>query len=229
MPRRSSTPAPPPASAAAAGSEAVRGAGASVPEAVVFDLGGVLVDWDPRYLYRKLIADETEMEDFLARVCNRDWNLHQDAGRPFSEGIVELAARHPENRALIEAYWERWPEMLGGAIDETVAILEELAARRVPLYALSNWSAETWPHARRRFAFLDRFDGLVISGFEGVAKPEPEIFQRLLDRYAIEAERLVFFDDVETNVAAARTVGMLAYRYVDAAALRGKLQDFGLL
>ncbi len=229
MPRRSWTPAPPPASVAAAGPEAVNGAGASAPEAVVFDLGGVLVDWDPRHLYRKLIADEAEMEGFLAQVCNRDWNLQQDAGRPFSEGIVELAARHPENRVLIEAYWERWPEMLGGAIDETVAILEALAARRVPLYALSNWSAETWPHARRRFAFLDRFDGLVISGFEGVAKPEPEIFLRLLDRYALEADRVVFFDDVEANVAAARNAGMLAYRHVDAATLRGKLRAFGLL
>jgi 2-haloacid dehalogenase len=202
---------------------------AKPPEVVVLDLGGVLIDWNPRYLFRKLIADESEMETFLAQVCNQDWNVHQDAGRPFSEAVVELAARHPDSRALIEAYWERWPEMLGGAIEETVTVLEELATRRVPLYALSNWSAETWPHARRRFAFLDHFDGLVISGFEGTAKPEAEIFRRLLERYALPAERTLFFDDVEANVAAARRVGMQAYHHLDAAGLRCRLRAFGLL
>ena len=118
---------------------------------------------------------------------------------------------------------------VGGAIDETVAILEELAARRVPLYALSNWSAETWPHARRRFAFLDRFDGLVISGFEGTAKPEPEIFHRLLDRYELAPARTVFVDDVEANVEAARRAGLQAHRYLDAASLRDRLRTLGLL
>jgi 2-haloacid dehalogenase len=199
------------------------------PEVVVLDLGGVLIDWDPRYLYRKLIGDETEMEAFLAQVCNQDWNVHQDAGRPFSEGVVELAARHPDSRDLIEAYWERWPEMLGGAIEETVAVLEELAARRIPLYALSNWSAETWPHARGRFDFLDHFDGMVISGFEGTAKPQAEIFNRLLDRYDLDPRQTVFFDDVAANVAAARRVGMRAYRHLDAAGLRRQLGKFGLL
>ena len=196
---------------------------------VVFDLGGVLVDWDPRHLYRKLIANEAEMERFLAEVCNDEWNIKHDAGRSFADGVAELVGRHPEASALIEAYWERWPEMLGGAIDDTVRLVEALKARRVPLYALSNWSAETWPHALESFAFLAHFDGMVISGFEGVAKPEPAIYRLLLDRYGLEAGATLYFDDVPANVEAASQLGLRAHRFIDAAAARRVLEHENLL
>ena len=197
--------------------------------AVVFDLGGVLIDWDPRHLYRKLMEDEAEMEAFLSQVCTSEWNVKQDSGRSFADGIVELVATHPELSALIEAYWERWPEMLGGAIEDAVQIVADLKGRGVPLYALSNWSAETWPHARERFEFLDWFDDLVISGFEGTAKPELEIFRRLVSRCALEPAKTLYFDDVAVNVAAARNVGLLAYQHLDPASTRDKIAEFGLL
>ena len=196
---------------------------------VVFDLGGVLVDWDPRHLYRKLIADEAEMERFLAEVCNGEWNLQQDAGRSFEEAVAELVPQHPEASALIEAYWERWPEMLGGAIEGTVTLLHDLKARGVPLYALSNWSAETWPHALERFEFLGAFDGLVISGFEGVAKPDAAIYRVLLERYGLEAESTLYFDDVPVNVEAARALGIQAHRFVDPAGARAVLARHALV
>ena len=199
------------------------------PDVVVFDLGGVLIDWNPRELYRKLMADAAEMENFLANVCSQQWNRRQDAGRPFEEAVVELVARHPESRALIEAYWERWPEMLGGQIDATVVLLERLKRRGVPLYALSNWSAETWPHAQQRFAFLEHFEGLVISGFEGVAKPDPSIFERLLERYGLSAHQCLFIDDVAANVEAAGTLGLQVHQFTDAAALERCLAGFGLI
>ena len=197
--------------------------------AVVFDLGGVLIDWDPRHLYRKLMEDEAEMEAFLSQVCTSEWNVKQDSGRSFADGIVELVATHPELSALIEAYWERWPEMLGGAIEDAVQIVADLKGRGVPLYALSNWSAETWPHARERFEFLDWFDDLVISGFEGTAKPELEIFRRLVTRCALEPAKTLYFDDVAVNVAAARNVGLLAYQHLGPSSTRDKIAEFGLL
>ena len=155
--------------------------------AVVFDLGGVLIDWNPRYLYRTLFDDEVAMEEFLATVTTQEWNRAQDAGRPWAEAVEELASRHPEQRALIEAYWRRWPETLGDAIEPTVALLDELRSTGVRLYALSNWSGETFPLARPRYPFLEWFDGIVISGDERLAKPDPRIFDVLLERYGLAA------------------------------------------
>ena len=197
--------------------------------AVVFDLGGVLIDWDPRYLYRTLFADETAMEDFLATVTTPEWNRAQDAGRPWSEAVEELAARHPEKRELIEAYWRRWPETLGGAIEPTVAVLRDLRATDVRLYALSNWSAETFPIARPRYPFLDWFDGIVISGQEGLIKPDARIFEVLLDRYELQPDQTVFVDDHVPNVDAAAVLGIRALRFTDADTLRGDLRRLGLL
>jgi len=134
--------------------------GATPIDAVVFDLGGGLIDWNPRHLFRKLFpGDPHAMEHFLATVCTPEWNLQQDLGRPFAEGIALLESQHPERAPLIEAYRERWIEMLGGAVEGCVEILAELRERGVPLYALSNWSAETFPEARARFAFLSQFRG----------------------------------------------------------------------
>jgi 2-haloacid dehalogenase len=199
------------------------------PTAVVFDLGGVLIDWDPRYLYRKLFDDEAAMERFLADVVSPDWNGQQDSGRTWAEAVEVLSREHPEQRDLIAAYWHRWQETLGDAIAPTVAILAELRDAGIRLYALSNWSAETFPVARPRYPFLDWFDGIVISGEEKVAKPDPAIFRHLLDRYELDPATTVFIDDSEANVRAASAQGMIGLRFEEAATLREELVRFGLL
>ena len=198
-------------------------------KAVVFDLGGVLIDWDPRYLYRKLLADEAAVEEFLATVCTPEWNAEQDRGRPFAEGVAELVERHPVHAAAIAAYHERWPEMLGGDIPGTVDLLAELRAAGVPLFALTNWSAETFVHARERFEFLGWFDGVVVSGEERLVKPDPRLFRRPLDRFALAPEATLFVDDSPANVTAARRLGMDAVRFTDPERLRRDLAGRGLL
>ena len=199
------------------------------PTAVVFDLGGVLVDWDPRHLYRQLFDDPDEMESFLAEVTTAEWNSHQDAGRPWSEAVELLVAEHPQRRELIEAFHRRWPEMLAGEIPGTVDVLADLRAAGVRLIALSNWSAETFPVARERFDFLAWFEGIVISGDVGVNKPDPRIFDHLTEEFGIEPAAAVFIDDSSANVDAAKALGFRAIRFTDAAALRRELTRLGLL
>lgn len=204
-------------------------AAADAVDVVVFDLGGVLIDWNPRHLYRKLFgADEAAMEAFLQHVCNSAWNERQDRGRPWAEAVAEAVARHPAHEPHIRAYHERWEEMLGGALHDTVAILRELKAAGVRVLALTNWSAETFPIAERRFDFLQWFDGVVVSGREGLMKPEPEIFQRLIERHRLEPSRTVFIDDHARNVEAAIGAGLRALRFVDAQRLRTDLAALGL-
>jgi 2-haloacid dehalogenase len=197
--------------------------------AVVFDLGGVLIDWNPRHLYRTLFDDDEAMEEFLASVTTQEWNTAQDAGRPWSEAVEELATRYPERRALIEAYWRRWPETLGDAIAPTVAVLDELRFAGVRLFALSNWSGETFPLARPRYPFLEWFEGIVISGDEGVVKPDPRIFAVLTDRYGLVPDETVFVDDQVGNVEAAARLGFRAIRFVDAHSLRDDLRRLGVV
>ena len=200
------------------------------PMAVVFDLGGVLIDWDPRYLYRGLFdGDEAAMETFLAEVTSPEWNQQQDAGRPWSEAVESLAREHPEKLELIAAFWERWTETLGEAIGPTVHILDELRRAGVRLFALSNWSAETFPLARPRYPFLEWFEGIVISGEVRLVKPDARIFRHLLERYGLDAGSTVFIDDSEANVGAARELGMTAIRFEDAQGLRRELVELGLL
>jgi 2-haloacid dehalogenase len=198
-------------------------------KAVVFDLGGVLIDWDPRHLYRKLLADEAAVEEFLATVCTPEWNAELDRGRPFAEGVAQLVERHPEHAAAIAAYHERWPEMVAGDIPGTVEVLAELRAAGVPLYALTNWSAETFAITRGRFEFLEWFDGLLVSGEERVTKPDPAIFQLLLDRFGLDPTATVFVDDSEANVAAARRLGFDAIRFTGHEELRRELVGRRLL
>jgi 2-haloacid dehalogenase len=198
-------------------------------KAVVFDLGGVLIDWDPRHLYRKLLADEAAVEEFLATVCTLEWNAEQDRGRPFAEGVAELVERHPAHADAIAAYRERWAEMLGGAFDGTVELLAELRAGGVPVYALTNWSAETFGIARERYEFLDWFDGVVVSGEERMIKPDPAIFQLLLDRFGLDPEATVFVDDSEANVTVARRLGLDAVPFTDPTQLRHDLATLGLV
>jgi len=198
------------------------------PTVVIFDLGGVLIDWDPRYLYRRLFTDADAMESFLAEVTTPAWNAEQDAGRTWAEAVAMLAERHPEQRDLIEAYHHRWSEMLAGAIEGTVAILEQLRGS-VRLFALSNWSAETFPIALERFPFLTWFDGIVISGEVGAAKPDARIFEHLVITYGIEPADAVFIDDNASNVEAAERLGFVALQFVDERSLRADLGRLGLL
>jgi 2-haloacid dehalogenase len=197
---------------------------------VVFDLGGVLIDWDPRHLYRKLFADdEAGMEHFLATVCTREWHRHHDAGRSFAEGARLLKAEHPDKAELIDAFGNREGEMMAGSIAGTVEILQELRDREVPLYALSNWPAESFPHARQRFDFLGWFRGILVSGDVKVIKPDPRIFELLVERFAIDPLSAIFIDDVEANAAAARAFGIHAIHFTNPAALRAELVALGLL
>jgi 2-haloacid dehalogenase len=198
-------------------------------KAVVFDLGGVLIDWDPRYLYRKLLDDEAAVEEFLATVCTPEWNAEQDRGRPFAEGVAELVERHPVHAVAITAYHERWPEMLGGAVGGTVEVLAELRAAGVPVYALTNWSAETFGVARERFEFLEWFDGVLVSGEERMIKPDPAIFRLLLDRFGLDPGATFYVDDSEPNVEAAGRLGFDAVRFTTPARLRRDLEARRLL
>jgi 2-haloacid dehalogenase len=197
--------------------------------ALVFDLGNVVIEWNPRNLYRKLFADAAEMERFLTDVWTPAWNVKLDAGRAFADGVAELAAQFPAHAAMISAYHERWAETMGDVVPGIEPLLDELAARGHPLYALSNWSAETFPHARARFAVLARFEHIVISGDVGCAKPDTQIYARFLERVGRRAEDCLFIDDVEANVAAALACGFEGVVFRDAAALRAELAARGFL
>ena len=197
-------------------------------DAVVFDVGGVLLHWDPMRLYRRLCGDETTARRFLTDVCSTEWNREQDRGRSLAEATALLEQQHPDRVALVRAYYDRWDEMLGGAIGGTVRILEDLRAAGVACYALTNFSAELFPRARRRYPFLHDFDGLVVSGAEGVIKPDPAIYRRLLTRYGLDASATFFVDDVEDNVEAARRLGLAAHRFVGPDVLRRTLASYGL-
>lgn len=197
---------------------------------VIFDLGGVLIDWDPRYFYRKLFnGDEAGMERFLATVCNPAWNSQQDAGRPFTEACAVLKAQYPDQAELIDAWLPGYPDMLAGTIPGSVEILGELRDRGVPVYAITNWSSETFPFALERFDFLQWFRGILVSGDVKLLKPDPRIFKILFERFKIDPARAVYVDDVQRNVEGARALGMHALLFTDSGALRGELVEIGLL
>jgi 2-haloacid dehalogenase len=199
-------------------------------DVVVFDIGGVLIDWDPRHLYRKLfLGDEPAMEHFLVNVCTHDWNRRQDAGRSFAEGARLLKLDHPDKAELIDAYGARFDEMMSGPIAGTVDILAELRDRGTPLYVLSNFSAETFPPALKRFDFLRWFRGRVISGEVGVIKPDPRIYELMLARFAIDPHRAVYIDDVAANAEAARRFGIHGIHFTTPGALREELVGLTLL
>jgi len=195
----------------------------------VFDLGGVLIDWNPRHLYRKLFQHEAEMEDFLANICTVQWNLQQDAGRSFTEACGALKLEHPNEADLIDAWFGRFDEMMAGPIAGTVDILAELAERNVPIYALSNWSAETFPFAQRRFEFLRWFRAIFLSAQVHLVKPDPRIFKYFCENFALRPEQILYIDDLQHNVEAARTIGMHAIRFSDPASLRQELVQLSLL
>lgn len=199
-------------------------------ESVVFDLGGVLIDWNPRYLFRKLTSDEDRIETFIRDICNQHWNEGRDAGLTFADGIAELVARYPDQEDWIRVYFDRWAEMLAGDIRGTVEILEEIhRAGRHRLFALSNWSAETFPYAEKRFPFLGLFQKILVSGHEKLIKPDPHFFGLLAERHEVDFRRAVFIDDVEKNVAAAQSLGFHAIRFTDPETLRLQLRSLGVL
>lgn len=195
---------------------------------VVFDLGGVLIDWNPRYVYRELIDDEERMEWFLANVCSPEWNARQDAGRTFEEATAELLEKHPEHEDLIRAYYDRWADMLAGPLHETVDILRQVRDSSYRLYGLTNWSAESFPVARERYDFLNWFEGIVVSGEICMVKPDPEIFEHLAERFDIDPPATVFIDDVAVNIEAAIAAGYKAIRFQNAAQLRADLKAAGV-
>jgi len=197
---------------------------------VVFDLGGVLVDWDPRYLLHKVMPGrEAEVESLLADVLNHAWNLERDKGDSWAEAMERNKADYPQWAEVFDLYTERWAETLGGSHEDTVQILRELKARGTPLYALSNWSAEMFPHAEATYDWLQLFDGVVVSGRVGMIKPDRDIFDYLLRTYGLRAEDLLFIDDHEPNVVAARSYGIHSHHFTDPEELRRELVATGLL
>lgn len=196
--------------------------------AVVFDIGGVLLDWDPRYLYRQLIADPEQLDDFLDRICTRQWHLAHDLGEDTEQSCRELAARYPEQAELIMAWSDRGEEMIGGVLTQTVELLGELSSADVRCFVLSNMEPDKFVLRRTRYEFFDLVEGCVISGLEGVAKPDQKIFEILLSRYGLDPAETIFIDDQPANVAAAAELGVVAIQFTTAAQLRNDLRDLGL-
>ena len=196
---------------------------------VVFDLGAVLIAWDPRHLYRKVFTDEAQMEWFLTHVCHPEWNLEQDKGRSFDDGVIEATARHPKHKAEIALYRDRWMEMVPGAIMGTVDILESLHKNGTPLYAITNWNGDTFRATRNRFPFLNLFRDIVVSGDEKMLKPAPEIFHLLARRNDIALTDSIFVDDSMKNVKGAEAVGMQGHHFTSPKVLAEDLRTRGIL
>lgn len=195
---------------------------------VVFDLGNVLLDWDPRRLYRNLIDDPDELDHFTTNVASLAWHHGQDSGRSTVEATAELQGRHPEYAELIGAFYSRWPEMTAGALPASVDVLRELRDAGIRLIALTNWPAETFAPALERFSFFGWFEGIVVSGYEGLAKPDPAIFSRLLERYDVDPLTSAYIDDTARHVETARSLGMTAFVFTDAVTMRRDFAAAGL-
>jgi 2-haloacid dehalogenase len=198
--------------------------------AIVFDLGGVLIDWNPRHLYRKLFnGDDMAMEDFLATVCTAEWIRQQDMGLPVADAVAQLALRFPDQAPLIEVYDKRWPEILAGPIDDSVSVLAELRQRGLPLYGLTNLPGEKFPALKERLDFLEWFEVVVVSGTVGIAKPDPGIYTHLLKTCFLAPESTLYIDDVLENVEGAKALGLSALQFVSPAKLRSDLVELALL
>ena len=195
---------------------------------IIFDFGGVLIDWDPVYLYRKIFEDEREMEHFLENICTSEWNVQQDAGRSLAEATELLQAEHPEHKELIGHFYTRWDEMIGGDIKENVRVLEKLKPK-FPIYGLTNWSAETITIAYDKFDFFELMDGIVVSGDEKLIKPDPKLYQVLLDRYNLKASESVFIDDNINNIETAQSMGFQTIHITEETDLEKEVKDMGLL
>jgi 2-haloacid dehalogenase len=196
---------------------------------IIFDLGGVLIDWNPKYLYRKVFDTEEQIDWFLNNICTMEWNVEQDAGRTFNEATQHLVNQYPEHEKEIRIFYDRWTEMLGGEIKDSVALLHQLKQMNShSLYALTNWSAEAFPVARQRFEFLQLFEGIVVSGEENTRKPFKDIYEIIIDRYQLTPQKSVFIDDNFENVVGAKTVGMHAIHFKNSQQLINELQYLGV-
>ena len=194
---------------------------------VVFDLGQVLIRWDPEALYRRLIPDTAERRRFLTEICSHDWNLEQDRGRSWSDAEAALIATHPQHAELIRAFRRNWWEMVPGAIDENVAIVEDLIGRGADVTALTNWAADTFAEAEERYPILSQFRGVTVSGRVRLVKPDPAIYRRHAATFGLSAGHTLFFDDNAVNVKAARAVGWQAEQYVSTETLIADLRRYG--
>lgn len=199
-------------------------------DTIIFDLGAVLIDWNPRYLYRKIFNTEEEIDWFLHNICTPEWNEEQDAGRSFEEATELLVKQHPDYEHAIRAWYGRWQETIQGSIPETVDIFREIKNKNGHrLYALTNWSEETFPWALERFDFLQWFDGIVVSGVEKTRKPFPEFYQILFDRYQVDPNKAVFIDDNVRNVVAGKALGMEVIHFTSPQELQISLKKLGVL
>jgi 2-haloacid dehalogenase len=197
---------------------------------LVFDLGAVLIDWNPRYLYNKIFATVAETDFFLTHICTSAWNEEQDAGRSLQEATEMLVDKFPKFEAEIRAYYGRWKEMLGGPIEETVEILRELKeSNQYKIYALTNWSNETFPLALLNYPFLNWFDGIVVSGREKIRKPDAAFYNLLIDRYELNPSSTLFIDDNERNIRGAAACGIEGIHFTSAAQLKGILAEKAIL
>jgi len=198
--------------------------------AIIFDYGNVLLEWNPRYVYRHFFPDDPEgMEQFFQEVNFMEWNLQQDKGRPFTEGVAILSKQFPQYEHLIQAYHDRWIDSVGGTITGTVALLKQLKQAGFPLYGLSNWSAETFPYARAKYDFFDLFDDMVISGEVGHVKPDPEIFQIILDKIGRPAQECLLIDDSLLNIQQANKMGFVTIHFESPVHLEKELKQLHLI
>ena len=192
---------------------------------IVFDLGGVLLDWNRRYLYQKIFSDQDELKYFLREICSLEWNAQMDVDKSFLDATDDLVLKYPEYETQIRAYFSRWEEMIRGDIPGTVEILGELKENSYPLAALSNWSSETFPRVKDQYEFLDWFSPLVISGYIGYKKPDPEPFQILLHELGRDAGDCLFIDDMEDNIQEARRQGFEVIHFTSPEKLRQELEN----
>lgn len=197
---------------------------------IIFDFGGVLIDWNPRYLYAGMFDNADEMEYFLLEICTSEWNDHLDRGRSFESATLELCNEYPEYATPIRAYHHRWIEMIGGLIPGTAETLEKLyETGRYTLYGLTNWSAETLPLVKERYSFFSRLKGIVVSGEEGLSKPDPAIYRLLLSRFGLNPQQTLFIDDNVKNIEAASQQGIQTIQFTTNEQLVLKLSAAGLL
>ena len=195
---------------------------------IIFDFGGVLIDWNPRYMYRDEFEENSAMEHFLKKVCTDDWNLQQDKGRSLAEGTRILQEEFPKFTPKIQLYYDQWEKMVNGDIPENVTALRELK-EKYKLYGLTNWSAETFPIVLKRFSFFELFDGIVISGEEKLIKPDKKIFELMLERYHLEAKNALFIDDNVNNIRAAKEMGFVTIHVQEKTDLKKELHVLGLI
>ena len=197
---------------------------------IIFDLGNVLIDWNPKYVFDKMFDDEEKKKYFFENICTMEWNETQDAGRSIKEATDELVALHPDWKEYIEAYYDQWTDMLGGPIHDTVEIFRQLKeSGKFKLYALTNWSAELFPYALELYEFLHWFDGRVVSGEEKIRKPSPEFYHVLLDRFNVLPEEALFIDDNFRNIQAAERIGIKSLHFISPQQLKEELENLNLL